>query len=111
MNVNPVEKGYDIICDERVKVSVKMITHENKGGQTTRICEPWEELLVIALNENTKVEKIGHLTKEQFVNARNQTSRWSQTPYTRKTMLNSNGLIGKYGKVYETKDLQHMNLI
>jgi hypothetical protein len=111
MNLNPVQKGYDIICDQEVKVSVKMITHENKGGQTTQICEPWQEVLVISLNEKIEVEKIGHLTKEQFLNALNETNRWSKTPYTRKTMLNSNGLIGKYGKVYQSKDLQHLDLI
>ena len=111
MNVNPVQKGYDIMCDKKVKVSVKMITHENKGGQTTQICEPWHEVLVICLNEDIEVEKIGHLTKEQFENAQNETNRWSQTPYTRKTMLNSNGLIGIYGKVYGPEELRSLELI
>lgn len=111
MNINPVEKGYDILCDKVIKVSVKMITSENKAGQTTKLCEPWDELLVVTLNDNNRVDKIGHLTKVQFQEARNNNSRWSETPYTRKTMLNEKGMIGMYGKVYNSNDIDHFCLI
>lgn len=111
MNGNTVQKGFDIICDNVIEVSVKMITHENKAGQTTKISEPWGELLIIILNADNKVEKIGHLTKEQFKRALINNSRWSETPYARKTMLNANGLIGIYGKVYESSELDHFSLI
>lgn len=92
--------GFDLICDDHTRISVKMITHENHTGRTSRIKEPWEELIVIELGEGAEILRLGHLTKAQFNQARRAHPSWSETPYTSRSMLGRKGLIGRYGEVY-----------
>ena len=105
-NDNKTEKGFDIICDRHTKISVKTITYENETQRTTRVKEPWDELILIVINDNCAVEKIGHLTKSQFKRAIQDNHHWSNEPYCKLTMLGLNGLIGKYGKVYSSAELK-----
>lgn len=112
MNQNPTEKAYDMICENDVLISVKMITNENKKGQTSKTKDGWGELIIILLDENHKVDKIGHLTKAQFEIALNTSSKWNNpTPYCRKSLLNIDGLIGVYGTIFYKKYLDKLNLI
>ena len=98
------EKGFDFICDNGLtKISVKTITSENKAGSTTLITEPWDELILITIGESIKIEKIGILTKIQFQEAIKNGHLKSQTPYARRSMLGSKGLITKYGKMIDPK--------
>ena len=110
-NSNKSEKGFDIVCDDNVKVSVKTITHENQLGRTTRIKQPWDELLLIEIDITCSVTRIGHLTSIQFDNARHLWPNLSKVPYCKSSMLNPNGLIGKYGKVYLSNDLAAFNFL
>ena len=66
-NSNRVQKGFDLIADDVHQISVKIITAENKFGRTTRIKEPWSELIFIKLNSEYKVDIIGHITKDQLI--------------------------------------------
>jgi hypothetical protein len=88
-----VEAGYDILADGR-KVSVKIITSENTTGATTRVRDPWDELVLIEL-DGCNVARIGFLKKEKLAEEHGKLN-----PIARRTMLNERGLIGRYGKVY-----------
>ena len=100
------EKGFDLICDNgQTRVSVKTITAENKVGSTTIITEPWDELILITINEDIKIEKFGILTKEQFQKAIDIGHIKSKKPYARRTMLGPKGLISKFGSIVEQKIL------
>lgn len=110
-NLNPTEKGYDLICDVDTKVSVKMITWENSTQRTTRIKEPWDELIVIFLNDDLEIGKLGHLTKIQFLNCKKLNSKTSNEPYCKLSMLNKNGMITKHGKTFEIEELRSLNLL
>ncbi len=94
------EKGFDFICDNGLtKISVKTITAENKIGSTTIITEPWDELILITIDENAKIQKFGILTKEQFNKAIDSGHLKSNKPYARRTMVGPKGLITKFGKI------------
>lgn len=105
-NENISEKGFDIICDQNTRVSVKTITSENKAKRTTRIKEPWDELMVIELGEKGIINRIGQLTKEEFLKALSQNRNFGNEPFCKLTMLNPNGLIGRYGKVLSHKEIK-----
>ncbi len=105
-NRNPIrpesktEKGYDFLCDNRTtKISVKTITHENKAGSTTKLNEPWDELILITINEKIQVERFGILTKKQFKIALEKKHLKSEMPYARRTMVGPNGLITLFGTI------------
>ena len=94
------EKGFDFLCDNGLtKVSVKTITAENKVGSTTIITEPWDELILITIDENSKIKKFGILTKAQFQQAIDSGHLTSKKPYARRTMVGPKGLISKFGKI------------
>jgi hypothetical protein len=98
------QKGYDFICDKKkTKISVKTITHENKAGTTTVITEPWDELILITINDKIKIDKFGILTKEQFNAALNAKHLTSKTPYASRTMVGAKGLISKFGTFVDKK--------
>ncbi|MCB0631276.1 MAG: hypothetical protein KDD15_16120 [Lewinella sp.] len=110
-NQNKSERGYDLTCDNGIKVSVKTITHENETQRTTRIKEPWDELIFVQLNAFAEVERIGILTKSEFEFARTQSKKYGLTPYCQLTMLNPKGLIGKYGTVLQKNELEAKALL
>ena len=55
-----VNKGYDLECDGN-KISVKLITAENRKGKTTQLKQPWTELILITLNKTYEVDRLGHI--------------------------------------------------
>ncbi len=96
------EKGHDLLVGT-TKVSVKLLTSENMKGRGLRLTEPWDELLVIQLNTQSLEYRVGHLLKAQFNKALTENRGWSQHPIVKRTMLGTNGLIGKYGSVENGK--------
>ena len=100
--IHKTNKGFDFLCDNRkTMVSVKCITSENKAGTTTVIEEPWDELILILINQQIKVECFGVLLKDQFNQALKDGHIKSKRPYTRRTMLGKGGLISIYGNVID----------
>lgn len=100
-------RGYDLVDDEGNKISVKIITAENKKGNMVRIQHPWDELIFIELDEDYKTKRIGYLTKKQFKRAKDD-NFIRNNPRMRRGMLNSRGLIGHYGKVYKQEEISQL---
>ncbi len=96
-NSNPVQKGYDLIADEVHQVSVKIITAENKFGRTTRIKQPWNELIFIKLNSTYQVDIIGHINLDGFLKAIRDGFLKGNEPYADIKLLRDEGLFEKYG--------------
>ncbi len=94
------QKGYDLYCEKR-KISVKVITAENKGQKTGKIKNEWDELVLIILDENYKPKKIGHLMSKDYKKARIDNPQLSKEPYAKTSMLGKKGVIGIYGKVID----------
>ena len=92
--------GYDLI-EGTVQTQVKVITEENQKGRNVRLTEPWTQLVLVELGVHYKPTRIGLLTKSQLHQSCHDNSRWSVTPYVKRSMLGSKGLIGRYGRVYE----------
>ena len=97
------QQGYDIICNSNRKISVKTITSENTLGRTVRLTDPWDDFVLIELNEDYKVKRLGHLTREGFNKAVKENPTWSKKPYVKRTMLGNKGIIGRYGDVEKEK--------
>lgn len=91
--------GYDLVEGDR-KTQVKVITEENIRGRTVRLKEDWDQLLLVELGEHYRPTRIGLLTKGQHRRAISENG-WSSMPVISRTMLQSNGLIGRYGRVYK----------
>jgi len=86
-NASPVQKGFDLLTSDKRMISVKVITAENKSGRTTRIKEPWDEFLLITLNDKYRVDKLGHTTKAQLKKAFYKGTISSLEPYTTRKLL------------------------
>ncbi len=105
-NENPVEKGYDIVADGK-KVSVKTITAENASGRTTPIKEPWDELVLVELGENSRVLRIGYTTYKEFEHFRkslNEGEDWR--PVASRSMFNKGGLVFEKRKIFEGTEVK-----
>jgi len=100
---SPTEEGYDL-TEGKTHISVKMLTQENTRGRTTRLTEPWDELLVIDLDTKVLRYRVGWLLKPAFKRARVEHPSWSEQPYVKLSMLGKKGLIGIYGKVSDYID-------
>lgn len=104
-NKNLVEKGYDLLTTDNQRISVKLITAENKKGRTTRLKKPWTEIVLITLNSNYKVDRLGHITENEFEKALMESFIKDREPYSDRKLLSDNGLFDKYGKLYKEKDV------
>lgn len=99
-------KDFDIICkNNNAKVTVKLISAENKTGRTTRIGKNWDEFLLIILDKKYKVSKIGHITKKQFKKA-NKFGGVVEIPLASRSMFAEKGLFSKYGKIYSDNSIK-----
>lgn len=103
---NLVEKGFDLLSTNNEKISVKIITAENKKGQTTKLKMPWTEIIVISLTENYKVDRIGHITEKEFERGINENFVKSKEPYTNRKMLSDNNLFHKYGRLLKNDEVK-----
>lgn len=90
--------GFDLV-EGGALIQVKVITHENKLGRSSRLRAPWTELLLIELGSDYKHSRIGHLRAKDHAVARKKDKRLSKFPIVRRSMLEDNGLIGLYGEV------------
>lgn len=102
-NDSKSNKGFDLIADGK-RVSVKMITFENKAGRGVRITYPWDELIFIYLGESG-VEKIGYIKNKDF-----KEKIKTENPYTDKKMLNPGGVIGGLNADYKSLYLESDNI-
>lgn len=96
--------GYDLVDDD-IQTQVKVITSENKKGRNVRLKKPWNQFLLIELGNNYQPERIGLLTETQHQIAIDENPAWSLTPIVKLTMLQPNGLIGRYGKVFHQESI------
>ena len=108
---NQSNPGYDIICElDGAKISVKMITSENKTGSTSKIRHQWSELIGIELDEDLKVKKLGIITRENFHKEQKRRGRISEPNFSR-AMLKENGIFNITGKLYNQQELKNFNLL
>ncbi|WP_300024333.1 hypothetical protein [uncultured Maribacter sp.] len=108
---NQSNAGYDIICDGgKDFISVKMITAENKWGNTSQIKHKWTELIGIELGENQKVIKLGVISRNSFEGEQKKRGRRLEPNFSR-AMLKPNGVFATGGKLYEGKELEGFKLL
>ena len=86
------------------RIQVKVISHENKRGRSTRLKGRWSELLLIELGPDYRQSRIGHLRAKDYAKARKKDKRFSETPLVRRSMLGNKGLIRQYGEVTHAED-------
>jgi hypothetical protein len=96
--------GFDLV-EGGARIQVKVISHENKRGRSTRLKGRWSELLLIELGPDYRQSRIGHLRAKDYAKARRKDKRFSGTPLVRRSMLGNKGLIGRYGKVTHAEEL------
>jgi len=103
--------GYDIICKpDGPKISVKMITAENKTGSTSKIKHKWDELIGIELGEDLKVKRLGIITREKFKTEQKRRGRVSEPNFSR-AMLKEKGIFNLAGRLYNQQELEKYNLL
>ena len=98
-NINKSQKGYDLLDTNGCRISVKIITAENKMGRTTRLKQPWDEVILIVLDDEYKISKIGLLQKSEFLKSLNDNKNRSNNPYLFRHSLGEKGLFSIYGVV------------
>ena len=99
------EKEYDLCSeDKKIRVSVKLMSCENQSGQTTKITGNWTDFVFVHLKDY-KVTEIGHIDRQGFNKAVKE-KKISPNPFTRRTMLGEEHLLGKYGKVRRGKEVE-----
>ncbi|RBP28402.1 hypothetical protein DFR65_10718 [Oceanihabitans sediminis] len=103
--------GYDIICEhDNSKISVKMITAENKYGHTSKIKPNWDELIGIELGADLKVKNFGLITKEAFYEELKRRNQSSEPNFSR-SMFKENGLFALGGIRFPKELIEKYNLI
>jgi hypothetical protein len=93
------QAGHDLICVDGKRISVKCITAESESGRSARLTEPWDEFILIELDESYEACRLGHLTREQFERACQEDPSRGRNPFAKREMLRPTGLIGRYGTV------------
>ena len=86
-------------------VSVKLISAENKRGTTTPLKHGWDEFVLVELEANYEVKRLGWLTAEALKSG-DKEALVQGDPITSRRMLDPQGLIGRFGKVFTN---QHPN--
>jgi hypothetical protein len=99
-------KGYDIICSASRQISVKTITAESKTGRSTKLKQPWQELIIIYIGENYEVETIGHIHIEDYTIALNK-NLVRENQVADKKLLLEGGLFSKFGKLYTGESVKN----
>jgi hypothetical protein len=85
--------------NKEVSVSVKLISAENKLGRTTVLKHGWDEFILVELQPNYDVKRLGWLDRKNL--ASDMGESFSQSaPITTRRMLDPDGLIGRFGRVY-----------
>lgn len=97
------EKAIDITCTDDYKVSVKLFTGENVLGRTTKIKKGWNELILIELDKNYQIRRVGLLTAEQLDKAKMGKRGLSDEPTASVGLLNNT--ITKFGKIIQGEEV------
>lgn len=105
-NKNRVEKGFNLLCKDSDKISVKLITAENKYGRTTRLKDTRTEFILITLDEGYKVERIGHMRKDELLRAVEAKFLRNAEPLADRKMTNDGGLFERFGRLYKGDDVK-----
>jgi len=94
-------RDFDLMADlDKTKVTVKLISSENRAGRINRLGNDWNEFILILLDEKYKIKLIGQISKKEFETARKLNPRRCKNPIVSRTMLNENGLF-KFGKIHK----------
>ena len=101
---NATNKGFDIECSNGRQISVKTITAESKTGRTTKLKQPWHELIMIYIGDNYEVEKIGHIHIEDFKIAVRE-KIISEDPVANRRFF-ENGLFSRFGTIYSGEQVK-----
>jgi hypothetical protein len=108
---NQSNPGYDIICEsDNAKISVKMITSENKTGSTSKIRHEWSELMGIELDVDLKVKRLGIITRDNFKKEQKRRGRVLEPNFSR-AMLKEKGIFNVAGKLYNQQELEFFNFL
>lgn len=103
--------GYDIVCEhDGTRISVKLITAENKSGTTSKINHKWDELIGIELGDNLKVKNFGLITKDAFVEEQKRKNQ-SLEPRFSRNMFKENGIFALAGTLFPIEQIEKYNLI
>ena len=97
-------QGHDL-HEGDILTQVKVLTAENKRGRSVRLTQPWNQFVLIELDDNYAPARIGILTAAEHATARNEHPDWSKNPVVKMTMLSAPGLIGAYGEVIPASEL------
>ena len=101
-NSSQVQKGYDLTANNgKNKISVKIITAENKSGRTTKIKNPWTDLVLITLNSAYTVEKIGFIKNVDLKKAVLSGVLKSEEPYASRKLLDKGSVFDLFGTIWE----------
>lgn len=95
--------GYDLRQGRRW-TQVKVITEENQNGRNVRLKKPWTQFVLVELGADYECARIGLLTARQHRKALLENKGWSPSPIVKRTMLSENGLIGRYGRVFQRRE-------
>ena len=82
-----------------INVSVKLISAENKRGATTALKSGWDEFILVELQANYEVKRLGWLTTDDLRSS-GQEGLGLTSPITKRRMLDADGLVGRFGRVY-----------
>lgn len=86
-----------------LNVSVKLISAENKRGTTTALKSGWDEFILVELEANYEVQRLGWLSIENL-RSQGQEGLGLSSPITKRRMLDADGLIGQFGRVYTVEN-------
>jgi hypothetical protein len=82
-------------------VSVKLISAENTRGSSSALKYGWDEFILVELQANYEVKRLGWLTMEHL-RSQQQEGMVAGSPITKRRMLDADGLIGLFGQVYNS---------
>lgn len=90
--LNLSQKGFDLE-EGRIRISVKLLTTENRRGRGARLTESWDELILILLNTSDLSGTIGFITRQSFIDA-----GYCPTAQVTSRMLQDGALFDSYGE-------------
>jgi hypothetical protein len=98
----PSNEGYDFVCERgarRVRVSVKVISAENKRGRQLRFKSDgsWDEICLVLLDVDLTPTRIGTATRREFLKAQRARENSSPNPIVTKFWLGPNGWLSRTG--------------
>ncbi|NJO34811.1 MAG: hypothetical protein HC869_18525 [Rhodospirillales bacterium] len=108
----PSNEGYDFVCrrgSRRVRISVKVISAENKRGRQLRLKSrgTWDEICLVLLNTDLTPSRIGVAGRNDFLKAQKARKNLSVDPIVTKFWLGPKGWLTQHG---QTRDYERRSL-